>query len=362
MIKLEAIRYDGKTSAQQSVLLQLVDDIIYVTAPDLNQVYSAADTELTPHLGRLKTQLRFIDGSICEFERNPEIDHALEGFKQSKIEGAAFRLESRLRYIALAVLLTLVTVFALIQFGIPKAAEWIAYRIPIELEAELGEESLAFFSKYMCTESKLDLQRQDALRQQWLARMGYKTLAPAAIHFCNSAQIGPNAFALPGGHIIFTDQLINLAKDDRELLGVFAHELGHVRKRHALRHILQDSATALIMVLITGDIGTISSLSASIPTLLIQTKFSRRFESEADDFAMGFVERQQISAGYLADILQRMEETINSKESSPNSFISTHPLTVQRLKKLRDYHTACLQNRSSDTEGEQPVCGSLPTL
>ena len=44
-----------------------------------------------------------------------------------------------------------------------------------------------------------------------------------------------------------TDGLVHLSKDDRELLGVLAHEAGHIARRHGVRHLLQSSAvTAFI--------------------------------------------------------------------------------------------------------------------
>ncbi len=62
------------------------------------------------------------------------------------------------------------------------------------------------------------------------------------VEFRASPIIGANAFALPGGIVIVTDQLMQLAEHDDEILAVLAHEIGHVKHRHVLRGLPQDSA------------------------------------------------------------------------------------------------------------------------
>ena len=61
------------------------------------------------------------------------------------------------------------------------------------------------------------------------------------------SEIGPNAFALPAGIVVVTDELVLLAQHDEEIESVLAHEIGHVMHRHSLRMLLQGSASALLM-------------------------------------------------------------------------------------------------------------------
>ena len=145
--------------------------------------------------------------------------------------------------------------------------------------------------------------------------------------------IGANAFALPSGIIVFTDEIIALSKDDRELLAVFAHELAHVKYRHTMRQVLQNSVTGLLVIMLTGDVGSASSLAAALPTLLVQTKFSRDFESEADNFAIVLLKQQGVSPVYLGDILERMRKLMG--DGVMPGFMSTHPSTSDRIKKFQ---------------------------
>ena len=49
------------------------------------------------------------------------------------------------------------------------------------------------------------------------------------LEFRHGGYIDANAFALPSGIIVMTDELVELAKSDDELISVLAHEIGHVR-------------------------------------------------------------------------------------------------------------------------------------
>ena len=148
-----------------------------------------------------------------------------------------------------------------------------------------------------------------------------------------SPKLGANAFALPSGIVVVTDKLVQLAKNDNELIGIFAHEMGHVVHRHALRNLLQDSAIVLVIAGITGDISSVSSLAAGLPVILVQRKYSRSFEREADLFAMKYMKQHKIPPRHLADILLRLQE--QRKTGNGLDYLSTHPATEKRVKELK---------------------------
>jgi Zn-dependent protease with chaperone function len=148
------------------------------------------------------------------------------------------------------------------------------------------------------------------------------------LEFRTSRAIGPNAFALPGGIIVITDELVALAKSDDELLAVLAHELGHVRLRHTMRRLLESSAVAMLIAGITGDIASTSSLAASAPAVLLQSKFSRDNETEADRFAFDLMRRAGIDPKYFAVLLARLEA---KRGPGPfPAFLSSHPPSAER--------------------------------
>ena len=133
---------------------------------------------------------------------------------------------------------------------------------------------------------------------------------------------------------MLTDELVNLAKDDREIEAVLAHEFGHLLQRHILRHVLQDSAATLLVAVSIGDLSVLTSLIAAAPTLLLQAKFSRDFEREADDFALDYLDRQKIPAEVFATMLERLEKAQPGGRDMPD-FLSTHPEVRARIERAK---------------------------
>jgi Zn-dependent protease with chaperone function len=83
---------------------------------------------------------------------------------------------------------------------------------------------------------------------------------------------------------VITDDLVKIAKSDDEIIAVLAHEIGHVRGRHALRQLLQAAGISALAVAVLGDVSSFSAILGAAPALL-HAKHSRDFEREADTFA-----------------------------------------------------------------------------
>jgi len=332
VIELPAYRCDGSSSARQPVRLRFVDDLIQIDTTEATLRYPLDEVELQPRLAGTLTQLRFPDGSQCDIEPHPRLDEALARLPGDGAQRFLYRLESSLPYIGFALIAAVAVLLFVIQYGVPAMARHIAHSLPVELEARMGTETLELFDRWFMGPSGLPSERQAELIAQFQTLAAGSDAPPVRVLFRSGEGIGPNAFALPSGIIVFTDELVAMAVDDREILGVFAHELGHVEHRHTLRHLLQNSATALLLVVLTGDVGSASSLAAALPTLLVQTKFSREFENESDDYAVALLRRNGIDPAHLGDILVRMTEEAGG-DGVPD-FLSTHPATEERVRKF----------------------------
>src|SRR5690606_4047665 len=126
------------------------------------------------------------------------------------------------------------------------------------------------------------------------------------IEFRRGGDFGANALALPHGALVVTDELVFLLEDDRELLGVLAHEIGHVVHRHALRSVLQNSAVFVVIALVTGDVSSGAVLGGALPAFLLQRRFSRAFEREADAHALATLRAAKIPPQHFAEALERL--------------------------------------------------------
>lgn len=327
MNPLRARYFDGKRALGHEVSVMLAGGKLKLVGRDVSAEFDARRVRVAPRVAETPRWLYLPGGGACAIADNDAVDRFA---RERPFARFLHRLESRPAFAALAVALVVGALWLLIDRGVPVAAERVAREIPREAETVLGQQTLAGMERYFLRESKLTPARQEALRGKF-GRMAQAAgeAVPPRVEFRASPAIGPNAFALPGGIIVVTDELVRLARNDQEVLAVLAHELGHVRFRHTMRHLLQGSATALIIAGVTGDIASTTSLAASAPALVLQTKYSRDYEREADRYAIELMEKTGIAPRYFATILARMEKKVGKRGAIP-TFLSTHPPTKER--------------------------------
>jgi Zn-dependent protease with chaperone function len=220
-------------------------------------------------------------------------------------------------------------------YGIPMLARLVADRVPIAIVARIDTETLAMLDRQVFAPSALPRDRQDTLTAAFRA---LKTPdGPSARHalvFRKSDAMGANAMALPGGTIVVTDGLVMLARDDREILGVLAHEAGHVAGRHGLRGLVQNSLISMLLALTLGDI---SGLAAAASSSVLEASYSRDLEREADAYAIETLRMNGIPLNFLADMLRRLDSAAGAAGMpSALRYLSTHPATDERIRQLEN--------------------------
>lgn len=336
MSTLRALFFDGKSSDGREVTLELdASQVLHVRGGGRDLAWPLGQVRASERIGSSRRRLYFPDGSQCETGDNDAVD-ALFGAQAPAASRLLARWESGLRYAVAALLVTLLAAAAVVFWGVPALARQVAFALPAQTERLIGGDALAALDRVVFKPSALPAERQDALRRLH-ARMAAETGGdPGAgrLELRRGGRAGANALALPAGLIVLTDELVALAKDDREIEAVLAHEFGHVRGRHILRHVLQDSIAALLVAVTVGDLSSLTSLAAAAPTLLLQMKFSRDFEREADDFALAYLARRGIPPDVFAAMLERLEASRPGGRDAPD-FLSTHPDIRVRIERAR---------------------------
>ncbi len=143
-----------------------------------------------------------------------------------------------------------------------------------------------------------------------------------------------NAFALPGGIMVFTRGLLDEAGSLEEIAGIAAHELGHLAHDHSTRALYRSFAVALLVGVLFGDL-TGGTLAGGLAEWLVNTGYSREIERDADAFALERLKAAGIGTEGLADFFARLEEK-HGEESGPLfGLLSTHPATAERLAHIR---------------------------
>jgi beta-barrel assembly-enhancing protease len=159
-----------------------------------------------------------------------------------------------------------------------------------------------------------------------------------------------NAFALPGGQIVIYEGILEKIKTPEALAALLAHETTHVNERHSLKSLLRKASHGIIVSLILGDATGFSGVIVSNIQALDGLRYSRSLESEADSKAIDILIQNGIDTKGLIELLNTLKQ--EGDVPSTMSFLSTHPLTKERIKSAEKYIRQNTQQASSNKELE----------
>lgn len=329
---ISGVYYDGRTPVGQPATLIWSGATVKLIGAALAQSWRTDGLRVSPRIGRADRFIALPDGAQLQCADHPLLDRLPQ---EVKSEGIVAWLESRWQVALACLALTIGGLGAGYIWGLPAAAERVAHNLPIEYERKLGDEALAWLdAQGMFAPSALPAAVHAELRAGFARLVEGLPLAPHyRLEFRQGP--GPNAFAFPGGVVVVTDGLVQLAQAPEEVYAVLAHEIGHVEQRHALRNILQNSVTAVVVATVAGDAASLTAAVAGLPVLLAQTKYSRTFETEADAFGFALLARRGISPAHFAALLERLSAEHDPALESRLSFLSTHPVTAERIARAR---------------------------
>ena len=157
-----------------------------------------------------------------------------------------------------------------------------------------------------------------------------------------------NAFAIPGGYIYTTRQLVALMNNEAELAGVLGHEVGHVAARHSQRrqaaaqqNSLLGAAGAILSGILLGNSGVGQQISQGIlqGSQLLTLKFSRSQELEADGLGIRYLNQAGYDPRAMASVLQSLalQNALDARvqgrgNASIPEWASTHPDPASRVQ------------------------------
>lgn len=373
---IEALYFDGRSARSQSVRLDVVDREV--------RAWSATDGDVSDGASGAAQVARWPLNQVQWPERTRHGQRVilLDGGGSLQVaDAAAFdawraaighrdgwvvRAQSHWRGVLLALVLLMGVLFAGYRWGVPWVAVQLVRVVPAEVDAALGAEALRTLDEHLLSPSALPAQRQTELRaafDQALRTMD-ETPVPWTLHFragvpmaetpgdgpAPSADdksgdttgkgkptrrgIGPNALALPGGHIIITDELVQLLEGrDDAVLGVLGHEYGHVRLRHGMQALARMTLASAAVSVVVGDF---SSLLGAVPLLLAQMDYSRHAEREADAEAVRLLRANRLSPEAMVVFFERMTARQSNRRSREESGVpialASHPADAERIR------------------------------
>jgi len=265
--------------------------------------------DVPPRVGNTSRKIQIDENTLFETMDNDTVDELFVKGKNNS--NWIHSLESKWRVAIPAIFVGIAFIGSLFVWGIPFAAEQIAYGIPESVNEKISEGSFEAIDRLMLSPSELPEEKKKQISKRFNELVANYSQSDFnyQLHFRDMSG-EPNAFALPDGNIVITDKLIEYSEGEiNEVLAVLLHEIGHVEKRHGLRLALEASSTALIIAMLTGDLSASDDLLVTLPTVLSTAAFSRQHEAEADTFAFEFMQKAQIDPIHFARIMSKITHT-----------------------------------------------------
>jgi Zn-dependent protease with chaperone function len=320
-----ALYFDGKSSRQYHVHFRVVGQTASVTGEFSRQCF-LQDLRISERFRRASRKITFIDGAYLEVRDVQALNTLLQatGYSESRVVKAQHRWRT-----VMAALTSIVALLVLAYFYLlPALSKTIVNHLPPFIEHGLGEQTLAMLEGPILQPSGLSLATQAALAERFSNLVTPDGPPPVYKILFRKSAMGPNAFALPSGEIVVTDSLVLLLDDDDALMGVLAHELGHLHERHMMRRLIQGSVIGAVATVLVGDF---SVLAANASTVMLDMHYSRDAEREADDYAVALFRANGIPLSKLTLVFEKLGEATGA--SAP--YLSSHPGGAERIARIR---------------------------
>ena len=207
--------------------------------------------------------------------------------------------------------------------------------IPKSLDDAIGKRVEEQLAATWMKPSQLPAQRQQVIRARFADVAGRVFPGVALdVRFARQAdRPGLNAMSLPNGTLVVFDGLAAALSDD-ELIAVLGHEAGHVKHRHAMRHLVQGAGLLSLAGVVAGDFSSVAAGTlASAQTL----SYSRDAERESDAEAQRLILREHLPnetlVGAWVKVLDQMRR--DGRVDGGAAWLSTHPPIGERIESAR---------------------------
>lgn len=246
-----------------------------------------------------------------------------------------------------AVLLSVAGALVLAVVSLVLLRSWFvdlaASAVPVSFEVSAGDK---LFEQMMATKKVVKNAEVDAQLKQitdpLLAGISDRRY-PLTFHVVEDPAL--NAFAMPGGHVVLHSGLLLAADRAEEVAGVLAHEIAHVNRRHSIRNIIASAGLYVVLSSLVGDASGLLGVLADNSAFLLDRKFTRDFEREADNVGWDYLIRGGIDPAGMVSFFEKMErEEQQQLEKLPGGggvakaleIVGTHPATRERITRLEE--------------------------
>jgi len=229
---------------------------------------------------------------------------------------------------------------AILFLGAPIAAEPLARLTPPAAERTIGENVVSQLSVVFPACEGPETEAAYQAVRPLLARLYDEESETFALSFRFVSSPIANAMALPGGHVMATQGLLETLDHPDQFAAVLAHEIAHVKNRDSMTGLYRSAGLGILLDILTGGsgVGQQLALLAGQATAL---QYTRAQEAEADEDAMQMLEAAGLDPGALADAFERLRDKGAQEDSNglgsieTPEWLSSHPDTARRIESSR---------------------------
>lgn len=207
---------------------------------------------------------------------------------------------------------------------IPSLAEFIATKVPASYEVELGE---GIYNQ-MSEDFDIDEEKTMAANEFFQA-LNIKSKYPIQITVVNSPI--KNAFALPGGHIVVYDEILQSMNSEDEFVALLSHEYSHVALKHTTRALFRSLGTYMVLSIVLSDINGIMGVLIENAHNVKSLSYTRTLEEEADNNGLKIMLQAGANPQGMVNLFKHLKEPNEGSIEIPE-FLSTHPMLDERIK------------------------------
>jgi beta-barrel assembly-enhancing protease len=210
---------------------------------------------------------------------------------------------------------------------LPWGAERLALLAPRSLDEKLGDAAFAQMELGLAI---------DTARSAHLQAFGDELMLSSdhdlRYHVVREDEV--NAFALPGGHIVVFNGIIDRMHTPGELAALLAHEATHVQERHSTRVLVRGLASYLFLSLLIGDASALAAVVAENVDKLRNMSYGRGLESEADAVGQQRMKENGVDPQGMVQLLELLEKEATDMPGVM-VYLSSHPLTKERIEQAK---------------------------
>lgn len=226
------------------------------------------------------------------------------------------------------------SVTAFVFWGVPVFAGPLARATPIQMEKDMGR---SFDAQMGAMFRRCEGEAGQGVLDELGTRLAAQSDTPFDVRVRAVQAPFVNAFALPGGSILVTDDLIREAETPDELAAVVAHEVAHIEKRHVMQAVWRSLGVGLLLDAVVGGGTGAGQQAVLLAGQATDLRYGRDAELEADQRGQALLVGAGLSSQGMAPFFERMHRAGEDKRlAAAAEFVSTHPDSGRRAQRARD--------------------------